>query len=39
VFTYRIAPELGTAQAGRRVVVPLGRRTETGIVLGPGEAK
>ncbi len=39
MFTYRIAPELGTAQAGRRVVVPLGRRTETGIVLGPGEAK
>jgi primosomal protein N' (replication factor Y) len=37
VFTYRIAPELGAAEPGRRVVVPLGRRTETGIVLGPGE--
>src|ERR1700682_1181923 len=39
VFTYRIAPELGAAETGRRVVVPLGRRTETGIVLGPGEAQ
>jgi len=39
VFTYRIAAELGAAEAGRRVVVPLGRRTETGIVLGPGEAQ
>ena len=37
VFTYRIGPELGTAEPGRRVVVPLGRRTETGIVVGPGE--
>jgi len=37
VFTYRIARELGAAEAGRRVVVPLGRRTETGIVLGPAE--
>jgi primosomal protein N' (replication factor Y) len=37
VFTYRIATELGAAEAGRRVVVPLGRRTETGVVLGPGE--
>src|SRR5205085_3573052 len=37
VFTYRIAPELGVPDAGRRVVVPLGRRTETGVVLGPGE--
>src|ERR1700682_2087406 len=33
----RIAPELGAAEPGRRVVVPLGRRTETGIILGPGE--
>src|SRR6266446_6685170 len=39
VFTYRIAPALGSAEAGRRVVVPLGRRTETGIVLGPGAAQ
>ena len=39
MFTYRIAPELGAAETGRRVVVPLGRRTETGIVLGPGEAQ
>src|SRR4051794_12720996 len=37
VFTYRIAPELGDPQPGRRVLVPLGRRTETGVVLGPGE--
>ena len=37
VFTYRIAPQLGAAEPGRRVVVPLGRRTETGVVLGPGE--
>jgi len=36
VFTYRIPPELGEALPGRRVVVPLGRRTETGVVLGPG---
>jgi len=39
VFTYRITAGLGLAEAGRRVVVPLGRRTETGIVLGPGEAQ
>src|SRR5882762_8437160 len=39
VFTYRIAPELGAAEPGRRVLVPLGRRTETGVVLGPGEAR
>ena len=39
MFTYRIAAELGAAEAGRRVVVPLGRRTETGIVLGPGAAQ
>ncbi len=39
VFTYRIAPELGAAEPGRRVLVPLGRRTETGLVLGPGEAR
>ena len=34
VFTYRIA---GGAQPGRRVLVPLGKRSATGIVLGPGE--
>ena len=38
VFTYRIPKELGDPLPGRRVVVPLGRRTETGVVLGPGEA-
>ena len=38
VFTYRIPPELGEPAPGRRVVVPLGRRTETGVVLGPGES-
>jgi primosomal protein N' (replication factor Y) (superfamily II helicase) len=37
VFTYRIPAELGAVEPGRRVVVPLGRRTETGVVLGPGE--
>ena len=37
MFTYRIAPELGAAEPGRRVLVPLGRRRETGIVLGPGQ--
>ena len=36
VFTYRIPPELGAVEPGRRVLVPLGRRTETGVVLGPG---
>jgi primosomal protein N' (replication factor Y) (superfamily II helicase) len=33
VFTYRL-PE-GTVEPGRRVLVPLGRRTATGVVLGP----
>ena len=37
VFTYRIARDLGAAEPGRRVLVPLGRRRETGIVLGPGQ--
>jgi len=37
VFTYRIAPGLGEPEPGRRVLVPLGRRSETGIVVGPGE--
>jgi primosomal protein N' (replication factor Y) len=39
IFTYRIAPELGAPEPGRRVLVPLGRRRETGIVVGPGEAQ
>jgi primosomal protein N' (replication factor Y) (superfamily II helicase) len=39
VFTYRIPRELGVPEPGRRVLVPLGRRRETGIVLGPGEAQ
>jgi primosomal protein N' (replication factor Y) len=38
VFTYRIPASLGPVEPGRRVVVPLGRRTTTGVVLGPGEA-
>ena len=37
IFTYRIAAELGVPETGRRVLVPLGRRTETGIVVGPAE--
>ncbi len=31
--------ELGTPEPGRRVLVPLGRRQETGVVIGPGEAQ
>src|SRR3954463_3474897 len=38
VFTYRVPGELGTPEPGRRVLVPLGRRRVTGVVLGPGEA-
>jgi len=34
VFTYRI---LGEPEPGRRVLVPLGHRTATGIVVGPAE--
>jgi primosomal protein N' (replication factor Y) len=34
LFTYRIPTALGTAEPGRRVLVPLGRRTATGVVLG-----
>ena len=37
VFTYRIPATLGAPRAGQRVVVPLGRRTGTGVVLGPAE--
>jgi primosomal protein N' (replication factor Y) len=39
VFTYRIPGALGTAEPGRRVLVPLGRRTATGVVLGPASAE
>ena len=35
LFTYRIA---GAPEPGRRVLVPLGRRTATGIVVGPAPA-
>ena len=34
LFTYRIE---GGAEPGRRVLVPLGRRTATGVVVGPAE--
>jgi primosomal protein N' (replication factor Y) len=37
VFTYRIPAALGLAEPGRRVLVPLGRRTATGVIVGPGE--
>ena len=37
VFTYRIPAALGPAEPGRRVLVPLGRRSATGVILGPGE--
>ena len=33
VFTYRLAE--GIVEPGRRVLVPLGRRTATGVLLGP----
>jgi len=36
VFTYRLAE--GTVEPGRRVLVPLGRRKATGVVLGPASA-
>src|SRR5947209_4049342 len=36
VFTYRFE---GDAQPGRRVLVPFGRRTATGVILGEGEAQ
>ena len=36
VFTYRVPPELlGACVPGRRVQVPLGKRSLTGVVLGP----
>ena len=37
IFTYRVPAELGKAEPGRRVLVPLGRRSETGVVLGPAQ--
>ncbi len=37
MFTYRIASGLGVPEPGRRVLVPLGRRRETGVVLGPAQ--
>ncbi|HUJ25589.1 MAG TPA: hypothetical protein VLW85_06205, partial [Myxococcales bacterium] len=37
VFTYRFDPSLGVAESGRRVVVPIGRRTTTGVVIGPAD--
>jgi primosomal protein N' (replication factor Y) len=36
VFTYRL-PE-GAVEPGRRVLVPLGRRTATGVMLGPARS-
>jgi primosomal protein N' (replication factor Y) (superfamily II helicase) len=36
VFTYRL-PE-GVVEPGRRVLVPLGRRTATGVLLGPARS-
>src|SRR5262249_34920484 len=36
VFTYRLIE--GKVEPGRRVLVPLGRRTATGVILGPADA-
>ena len=36
VFTYRLRE--GSVEPGRRVLVPLGRRTATGVVLGPASS-
>ena len=38
LFTYRLPPALDAAVPGRRVQVPLGRRTATGVVVGEGSA-
>lgn len=38
LFTYRIRSALGAPQPGRRVLVPLGRRTATGVVVGRAQA-
>jgi primosomal protein N' (replication factor Y) (superfamily II helicase) len=37
LLTYRLPPESPTAARGARVLVPLGRRTVTGIIVGPAE--
>jgi len=37
LLTYRVPPELATPVRGARVLVPLGRRTVTGLVVGPAE--
>jgi len=37
LLTYRLPPESPAAVRGARVLVPLGRRTVTGIVVGPAE--
>ena len=38
LFTYRLPPALGAGEIGRRVQVPLGRRTATGVIVGDGSA-
>jgi len=38
VLTYRVPDSMQTPAAGARVVVPLGRRTLTGVALGPADA-
>jgi len=37
LLTYRVPPGLSTPVRGARVLVPLGRRTVTGLVVGPAE--
>jgi primosomal protein N' (replication factor Y) len=37
LLTYRVPADLATPMRGARVLVPLGRRTVTGIVIGPAE--
>jgi primosomal protein N' (replication factor Y) (superfamily II helicase) len=37
LLTYRVPPDLGIPVRGARVLVPLGRRTVTGLVIGPAE--
>jgi primosomal protein N' (replication factor Y) len=38
LLTYLVPPDIATPVAGARVVVPLGRRTLTGVVLGDATA-
>jgi primosomal protein N' (replication factor Y) len=38
LLTYRVPPAMAMPAAGARVVVPLGTRTLTGVVMGPAEA-